>query len=308
MIDFIKFVNSDTVRNHLQQIRYQPTALEAAWLTWQCETISIEEKYTAWQEIIETLPDCPTGSLTMGLKAKYRDSTHTFLQAYIAQQEELVSTFYQTNEPAVYYAKYQILPKGERFWREYRSIERSFPSLETCLQAVPKDEGKLFHITIYKENLNGDFLTAARFLPDHRLAFVDARPGSMCAVNMGKDKCVLYTGVLYFPGTTSISIQKNFPLPFHSGDFLYNPNMPEGRFCGGIFVTAETELHDTYGFFLRDDKPDTIVPLVPNLLDCEYYPVDALPESYRILPLLINFLKIKYDAWYYWSNYTDSID
>lgn len=79
-------------------------------------------------------------------------------------------------------------------------------------------------------------------------------------------------------------------------------------FCGGIFVTAETELHDTYGFFLRDDKPDTIVPLVPNLLDCEYYPVDALPESYRILPLLINFLKIKYDAWYYWSNYTDSID
>ena len=47
MIDFLKFVNSDTVRNHLQQIRYQPTALEAAWLTWQCETISLEEKRTA---------------------------------------------------------------------------------------------------------------------------------------------------------------------------------------------------------------------------------------------------------------------
>lgn len=59
MIDFVKFFNSNTVRTHLQRIRYQPTALEAAWLAWQCETISLEEKYTAWQEIIETLPDCP---------------------------------------------------------------------------------------------------------------------------------------------------------------------------------------------------------------------------------------------------------
>ena len=54
MIDFTKFVNSNAVRNHLQQIRYQPTALEAAWLVWQCETISLEEKYTAWQEVINT--------------------------------------------------------------------------------------------------------------------------------------------------------------------------------------------------------------------------------------------------------------
>lgn len=29
MIDFSKFVNSETVCNHLQQIQYQPTALEA---------------------------------------------------------------------------------------------------------------------------------------------------------------------------------------------------------------------------------------------------------------------------------------
>ena len=77
---FFKFVNSDTVRNHLQQIRYQPTALEAAWLTWQCETISLEEKCAAWREIIETLPDCPTGSRTMGLKATVQRQ-HTYFPA-----------------------------------------------------------------------------------------------------------------------------------------------------------------------------------------------------------------------------------
>lgn len=88
MIDFTKFVNSNAVRNHLQRIRYQPTALEAAWLVWQCETISLEEKYTAWHKIIDALPDCPTDSLTSRLKKEYKDSTHAFLRAYIAQQKK----------------------------------------------------------------------------------------------------------------------------------------------------------------------------------------------------------------------------
>ena len=164
MIDFTKFVNSNAVRNHLQRIRYQPTALEAAWLVWQCEMISLEEKYTAWQEIIATLPDCPTDSRTAWLKKAYKDSTHAFLRAYIAQQRELTAAFYQTDEPAVYHAEYQILPKGKLFWREHRSIKEGFSTLESTLQAIPKNEGEIIHITIYKENSKGDFLMAARFL------------------------------------------------------------------------------------------------------------------------------------------------
>ena len=208
----------------------------------------------------------------------------------------MIGAFYQTDEPTVYYAEYQLLPKGERFWREYRSIREGFPTLESALQTIPKNEGDIIHITIYKENSNGDFLMAARFLPDYRLAFVDVRPGSMYAVNMDKDQWALYTGVLYRPNPTSISMKKNFSLPFHSGDVLYNPNMPEGMFCGGVFVLAETESHDACGYFLCDDKPDTIAALYPRLLDCEYYPADALSESYRIFPLISKFLKRNHAA------------
>lgn len=42
-MDFLKFVNSNAVRGYLQEIRYQPTSLEAAWLVYQCETASLEE-------------------------------------------------------------------------------------------------------------------------------------------------------------------------------------------------------------------------------------------------------------------------
>ena len=263
MIDFTKFVNSNAVRNHLQQIRYQPTAMEAAWLVWQCETISLEEKNTAWHKIIDTLPDCPTDSLTSRLKKEYKDSTHAFLRAYIAQQKELTAAFYQTDEPAVYHAEYQILPKGKIFWREHRSIKEGFPTLESTLQAIPKNEGEIIHITIYKENSKGDFLMAARFLPDQRLAFMDARPGSMCACNMSKDKWALYTGVLYY--IDRVSTWKNIPLPFRSGDILYNPNMPEGMFCGGVFIAVETKSQRCDGgFFLYDNRPDRICHLYPQ--------------------------------------------
>ena len=58
---------------------------------------------------------------------------------------------------------------------------------------------------------------AARFLPDQRLAFMDARPGSMCACNMSKDKWALYTGVLYYIGR--VFTWENIPLPFRSGRY-----------------------------------------------------------------------------------------
>lgn len=302
MIDFTKFANSNAVRNHLHQICYQPTALEAAWLVWQCETISLEEKYTAWQEIIDTLPDCPTDSRTMRLKTEYKESTHAFLRAYIALQKELTDAFYHADEPAVYQAEYMILPKGERFWREYRSNKENFPTLETTLTAIPKDEGEVIHITIYKKNSTGNFLTAAKFLPDdHRLAFIEARPGSMYARNMGKDKWALYTGVLDY--IAAHSIQNNFPTPFHSGDILYNPNMREGMFCGGVFIAMETTpvpCNCNIGLFLYDNQPDMISALSPRLMDCEYYPADALSESYRIFPLISKFLKrqnVALDPW-----------
>ena len=109
------------------------------------------------------------------------------------------------------------------------------------MEAIPENEGEIIYITIYKENSGGELLMAARFLPDHRLAFMDARPGSMCACNMSKDKWALYTGVLYYIGRAFT--WENIPLPFHPGDILYNPNRPEGMFCGGAFIAVETKSH-----------------------------------------------------------------
>lgn len=291
-MDFLNFVNSNAVRGYLQESCYQPTALEAAWLVYQCETASLEEKCAAWLEIMETLPDCPTNSRTQGIKPEHRDSVHTFLQAYIAQQEQFAAAFRQADEPAVYDLQYQFLPKGERFWRQWRTVDENFPTLEACLQAVPQDEGEVRQITVRKYNAEGDFLMAAKFLPDHRLAFAEPRPGSLYAMSMEKSEWAVYTGVFGFIRISRWTL--NFPLPFRPGDLIYNPNYPEAA-CGGLCVTARTDFH-CVGFFQSED-PNKISVFIPRIMDCEYYPAEALTERHRSLSLLSEFLKGKQWDW-----------
>ena len=86
---------------------------------------------------------------------------------------------------------------------------------------------------------------AAKFLPDHRLAFAEPRPGSLYAMSMEKSEWAVYTGLLYPAGPSEQTL--NFPLPFRPGDLLYDPNSPEATFCSGVFVAAQT---DSYSFFL----------------------------------------------------------
>ena len=57
-MDFYRFIHSRDVRRYLQEIRYSFTATEAAFLVWQCRNANLEEKCTAWQAVIDTLPDC----------------------------------------------------------------------------------------------------------------------------------------------------------------------------------------------------------------------------------------------------------
>ena len=54
-MDVLKFVNSKDIRKHLQDIGYECSPLEAAWLIYQCRSATVEEKHAAWDDLIETM-------------------------------------------------------------------------------------------------------------------------------------------------------------------------------------------------------------------------------------------------------------
>ncbi len=48
-MDILKFINSNTVRKSLQEIKYEFSPIEAAFIIWQSDFCSMQEKHKAWQ-------------------------------------------------------------------------------------------------------------------------------------------------------------------------------------------------------------------------------------------------------------------
>ena len=97
-MDLFRFIDSKDIREHLRQIGYSFTAPEAAFLVWQCRSVTLKEKIAAWRTIIETMPDC---SMAERMNMNAIPSVHKFLEQYITLMERLLENFY-CEEHAVY--------------------------------------------------------------------------------------------------------------------------------------------------------------------------------------------------------------
>ena len=56
-MDIYRFISSRDMREHLQKINYRFSTPEAAFLVCMCDSASLKEKFAAWRESIETLPN-----------------------------------------------------------------------------------------------------------------------------------------------------------------------------------------------------------------------------------------------------------
>ena len=103
------FINSRDIREHWKKISYKPTALEAAWLVWQSHNHTLVQKHNAWQEIINTMPDCSIEKRPMHEEVR---SLHTYLKNYMDFQEESLKRFHII-EPQVFYNGVAYYNRGE---------------------------------------------------------------------------------------------------------------------------------------------------------------------------------------------------
>ena len=90
--DIFSFINSRDIRIHLRKISYPFRTDEAAWLIYQCRDVTIKEKHKAWQELIETMPDC---RIEQRHNTAPQESLHVFLREYMALEDRLASAFYE---------------------------------------------------------------------------------------------------------------------------------------------------------------------------------------------------------------------
>lgn len=131
-MDLFRFIDSKDIREHLRQIGYSFTAPEAAFLVWQCRSVTLKEKIAAWREIIETMPDC---SMVERMNMDAIPSVHKFLEQYITLMERLLANFY-CEEHAVY-SYSGSYRDGSDFAEEYN---RLYPDIVSCVAGFLNDE------------------------------------------------------------------------------------------------------------------------------------------------------------------------
>ena len=58
-MDILNFVNSKDIKNYLLDIDYKFSTIECAWLVYQSAYTTLNEKHSAFNEILENMPDEP---------------------------------------------------------------------------------------------------------------------------------------------------------------------------------------------------------------------------------------------------------
>ena len=119
----IDFVNSKDIRKYWQEIGYEPSSLESAWLIWQSKNHTVEEKHKAWQEIIDKTEDC---NIPAGVYTTSQPQFHEFLKRYISIENNLISSFYKTEDNAVFSYRMYFDDDSDRDWYNVPVLFRTF--------------------------------------------------------------------------------------------------------------------------------------------------------------------------------------
>lgn len=102
--EIAEFINSNDMRNYLLEINYDFNSLEAAWIVDHDVNHTLKEKISAWQNIINTMPDYYL-TRKEGLhfdNELWKDGTHSFLKNYIEVIKYYLGKFFENENQVIY--------------------------------------------------------------------------------------------------------------------------------------------------------------------------------------------------------------
>ena len=283
-MDIFRFINSRDIREYLKSQNYPFTSLEAAWLIYQCRCATIKEKHEAWQELIQTMPDCAVAERPHTAR---HESLHQFLKEYIRTEDEILDWFFRDEKDAIYNCEFweyaMWCPGGEYF-----------DSFQKCLKAYTDQRLEKMTFKITKEIVNSGQSTCVVFSADNEPLKFDTS-----WYPEGGDE-ILY-GVLG-------GLEFDFPTPFTKGDILcesevyeMNPSLRADLFViTDLPACSKNESYrdgcrmKVWGFFLKYDGTLQYEDMY-NYMNLEYFRGE-LSGKKRILKALSIYIKGEIDV------------
>ena len=294
------FINSRDIRKHLEDIDYKFTPIEAAWLVWQCDTLSLHEKINRSNEIIDTMPNCDFSEehrITL-----YKD-IHSFLKWFIKCEEKKILEF-KDNTDGIYRIEYK--ENGFEFPITYKDC--IYTSYSSCIKAIKE-------IISTSEDAN------IKFYVD-KLGIGNEDSTKYAILNSNFEILKIFGENLTDEENKNIQnfvkLKLDFPIPFKKGDIVqyYNckfypnntpfvfsdiPNPKE--YENELWVPRQVSRMLTKGYFQSSSNGSIFTDIKYCYMDLEYYRGEFSGKR-RILKGLSNFIKGEIDIGLYSRAYS----
>ena len=290
-MDICTYVNSRDIGDYLRKINYEFTSKEAAWLIWQCFSISLEEKHNAWEQLMLELPD-----YDLGEKFEYlpNNSLYELIRRNIKNDEKLYELFKKKETGAVYQYRFYC-PNDSSWCEDYEGI---YASLEECWTEIEEDMNLGIEvIDIRKRYISSNKTIEVRFTPNKTIM-------NIYSYNVEDEDLATMEGnfdEMWF----------DFPVPFEKGDILVPVHKPGPNYrwseSGPVVMDGitpwQTELNERIQNKIHGDSSDMLVwgffqdpdgriyhECEFNYMDYEYYK-GQFNGPRRLLIALSNFVK-----------------
>lgn len=236
-MDYIDFVNSKDVANHMRKVGYQPAGVEASYLVYRNLAASLSEKFDAWEEIIDTMPDEEL-PIAPGFWSDPDEPLflRAFLREYVDAQQTQLELFANDAD------SYDCISTAGSQWAESLG---SFASVDEAMAFLKKlkmgdGEGEIILVKFGKGENDVPHLILRPDLSPLCATDTDGLPQRLREIDVAFD-----------------AMQLRFPHPFKSGDVLVE--------CRGPWLEPSAEP------FVADESRLTR----PEYLDYEYFRDEA---------------------------------
>lgn len=221
-MDYIDFVNSKDVANHMREVGYHPTGAEASYLVYRNLAASLSEKFEAWREIINTMPDEKL-PIAPGFWSDPDEplSLHAFLEGFMDAQRAQLELFANDAD------SYDCISTAGSQWAEGLGSFDSMDGVMTFLKELEMsdEEGEIILVKFGKGENDVPHLILRPDLSPLCVTDTDGLPPRLREIDAAFDV-----------------MQLRFPHPFKSGDVLVECRGPWLEPSAEPFVADESRL------------------------------------------------------------------
>ena len=274
-MDIYEFINSKAIREHCKKIGHKFSDLEKAYLINQSRNHAVEEKCTAWQELLDTVKDFKLPSR----EDQDYDNLffHELLKALIDYNKSASDKFYKKEENAIY-----------EWFRFGKAENNAHSDFEKCYK-----EAFDYYEEEFKNNQIKDFCIMKKYSGggEITLSFNSKQNGyeieiiGMTFLEKEKGICN-YLWLIWF----------YVPMPFQKGDILYDDDTNEVYILKELytdnkkcFSSWQEAGDDTYMYaacYLINCDGYLCCDFISPCLSLEYCSKNRLQDGKKILKLL----------------------